>query len=256
MYRFFVPAECIRNEAVVIRGGPAHQIRDVLRLKAGDRVAVLDDSGCEYEVTLDQVSRGTASGRICSKRDIAEPGTEVVLYQSLLKGTRFEFVLQKCTEVGVCGFVPVACERSLARYPGDKKMERWRRIITEASEQSGRGKLPRLQPAVSFRQACQSVQGPSLIACVGGVATGLRSILRSRPLTADRGDYAKVNLFIGPEGGFSPSELEFASTCGVSAVGLGNRVLRAETAGLVAAAAILYESGDLEPGPPLGNGEA
>lgn len=247
MNRFFIPAEWIRHETVTIDGSVVHQIRDVLRLQAGDRVAVLDNSGWEYEVALEEVSRGVVEGKICGKRNLAEPAAEIVLYQALLKGTRFDIVLQKCTEVGVSAFVPVVCERCVARYPGDKKMERWHRIIVEAAEQSGRGKLPLLEAAMPFQQACQSAVGYSIIAQAEGKAPGLRSILRSKPLSTSSGVTDKVNLFIGPEGGFSPLELEVASRCGMTPVSLGRRVLRAETAGLVALAAVLYESGDLEP---------
>jgi 16S rRNA (uracil1498-N3)-methyltransferase len=247
MHRFFIPAECIRHETVAIKGVPVHQIRDVLRLQAGDRIAVLDNSGWEYEVALVQISKELVEGKMCGKRNITEPRLEINLYQALLKGTKFELVLQKCTEVGVSGFVPIVCERCVARYPSERKMERWRRIIVEAAEQSGRGKLPRLMPPIPFQQACQSAEGSSFIAQEGGTAPGLRSMLRSEPFTTARDGSATVNLLVGPEGGFSPEEIERSSHCGVIPVSLGARVLRAETAGLVAATAILYESGDLEP---------
>lgn len=247
MNRFFIPSEWIRHETVTIGGSVVHQIRDVLRLQAGDRVAVLDNSGWEYEVELVQISKELVEGRTCGKRSTAEPATEINLYQALLKGTRFEFVLQKCTEVGVSAFVPVVCERCVARYPGGKKMERWSRIIVEAAEQSGLGRLPRLAPAMQFQQACQSAVGYSIIAQVEGKAAGLRSTLRNKNFGTTRDGTDRVNLFIGPEGGFSPSELEVASRCGITPVSLGRRVLRAETAGLVSATAVLYESGDLEP---------
>ena len=253
MHRFFIPTEWMRHETITIKGNLVHQIRDVLRLQAGDHIAVLDNSGWEYEVTLEKVSKEIAEGRIYGKRTLAEPGTKITLYQALLKGTRFEFVLQKCTEIGVSGFVPVLCERCVARHPGDKRMERWRRIIAEAAEQSGRGKLPELKPAMPFQQACQSLKGSSYIAQVEGKAPGLRSILRSKSLITARDNPTTVNLFIGPEGGFAPPEMDVASRCGIIPGSLGKRVLRAETAGLVAATAILYESGDMEPELQLGN---
>jgi len=247
MHRFFVPAECIRRETVAMKGNTVHQIRDVLRLQKGDRIAVLDNSGWEYEVALVQISKELVEGRMCGKRNVAEPLIEINLYQALLKGTKFEIVLQKCTEVGVSGFVPLVCERCVARYPSERRMQRWRRIIVEAAEQSGRGRLPRLEPPIPFQQACKSLEGASLMAQVEGMVPGLRSMLRSEPFTTVRNGSATINLFVGPEGGFLPKEVELASRCGAIPVSLGARVLRAETAGLVAATAILYESGDLEP---------
>ena len=256
MHRFFIPADWIRHETVIIRGSLVHQIRDVLRLHAGDRIAVLDNNGWEYEMELVQISKEIVEGRTCGKKSTAEPATEINLYQALLKGTKFELVLQKCTEIGVSGFVPIACERCVARYPSEVKMERWCRIIVEAAEQSGRGKIPQLKPTISLQQACESAEGFSLIAQVQGTAPGLRSILRSRSLNTNEYGPAKVNLFIGPEGGFSPPEMALASKCGMVPVSLGNRVLRAETAGLVAATAILYESGGLEPDSAYSTNEA
>ena len=100
---------------------------------------------------------------------------------------------------------------------------------------------------IPFRQACKSAEGSSFIARVGGTAPGLRHILRSESAPVSREVPAKLNLFIGPEGGFSPTEMDSALRSGIMPISLGKRVLRTETAGLVAATAILYESGDLEP---------
>jgi 16S rRNA (uracil1498-N3)-methyltransferase len=123
---------------------------------------------------------------------------------------------------------------------GAHKQERWRRVIQEAAEQSGRGRLPLLHPPLPFEKACQEARGLSLLPYEEERETSLRQALWSRG-----GCYGEVNLFIGPEGGFSPSEVESARGWGVITVSLGPRILRAETAGLVAAAAILYEWGDL-----------
>lgn len=250
MHRFFIPPEWIDQERVVITGRLVHQLRNVLRLRDGDRIFVLDNTGWEYEVALKRVARGYVEGVVQGKRAVIEPSTKVTLYQALLKGDRFEFILQKCTELGVSGFVPVLCERCVVGHLKDKRVERWRRIIVEAAEQSRQGKLPTLEPALLFEQACQSAIGFSLLAWEGEKASGLRAALRSeiyrqRIISAKKP--LSVNLFIGPEGGFSYSEVEFAQGCGIVPITLGSRVLRAETAGLVAATAILYECGDLEP---------
>ncbi|GAI24816.1 unnamed protein product, partial [marine sediment metagenome] len=222
----------------------------LLRLRGGDHIAVLDNTGWEYEVAVARVARDYVTGVICGKRTVAEPGTRITLYQALLKGSKFEFILQKCTELGVSGFIPVLCERCVAGHPRDKKARRWQRIIAEAAEQSGRGKLPTLEPAVPFPQACRAAAAFSLLAWEGKGASGLRPALRSeiyRQRIISGKNSLSVNLFIGPEGGFSPFEVEFARGCGILPISLGSRVVRAETTGLVAATAILYECGDLEP---------
>ncbi len=250
MHRFFIPSEWIDRDRVVIRGRQVHQIRDVLRLMGGDRIAVLDNSGREYEVELEMVERGYVSGVVRRTNSVAEPRTRLTVYQALLKGNKFEFIIQKCTELGVAAFVPVLCQRCAVteiRSVSIRKLERWRRIIAEAAEQSGRGKLAALEPVVPFEQACQSVEGLSLLPWEGEKALGLRAALQNE--INHRGDLLSVNLFIGPEGGFTPSEVEFARDCGIVPVTLGSRLLRAETAGLVAASAIFYECGDLDPLP-------
>lgn len=244
MHRFFIPPEWIDQDRVIVKGKQVHQLRDVLRMRPGGCIIVLDNTGWEYEVELKRVARGQVEGVVRGKSLAAtEPGTKVTLYQALLKGDRFEFILQKCTELGVVGFVPMLCERCVQlRGMGDKKLSRWQSIIAEAAEQSRRGKLPFLKPALTFEQACQSAMGFSLLAWEGEKSLGLGaalSELRAKGLSS-------VNLFIGPEGGFSPSEVEFARGCGITSVSLGRRVLRAETASLVAATAILYEYGDLD----------
>lgn len=244
MHRFFIPPQWIDGDRVVIKGKQVHQLRDVLRMREGDCIIALDDTGWEYEVELKRVARGQVEGLVRDKSlATTEPGTKVTLYQALLKGDKFEFILQKCTELGVVGFAPMLCERCVQLGEmSDRKLSRWRRIIAEAAEQSRRGKLPFLKPVLTFEQACQSVVGSSLLAWEEEESSGLRAALSELKAKG----LASVNLFIGPEGGFSPSEVEFARGCGIVPVTLGRRVLRAETAGLVAATAILYEFGDLD----------
>lgn len=253
MHRFFIPKEWIDQERVVITGRQVHQLRDVLRLVAGDRIVALDNNGWEYELELERVNRSYVSGVVKGMRPAAEPRTRVTLYQALLKANKFEFVIQKCTELGVAGIIPMVCQRCVAgSRVSEKNAERWRRIIIEAAEQSRRGRLPALEPEVPFEQACRSASGFSLLAWEGERALGFRDALRGqihRQRIVSEKNPISVNLFIGPEGGFTPEEVEFARGCGIVPVTLGVRVLRAETAGLVAASAILYECGDLDPLP-------
>lgn len=255
LHRFFVPPEWLQGEKVEITGPLTHQIRNVLRLKAGDRVILLDNSGWEYQVELGEVSRGRVVGQMRQKSLAqSEPRTKITLYQSLLRGRAFESVLEKCSEVGVVAFVPVVAARCIVSTLEDieeKKLERWRRIIVEAAEQSRRGRLPVLRPALLLRQAWQETSrggltivpweeaGSAMI--TQEASNSLGSLLRSIQPTP-----FSVNLFIGPEGGFTPQEIEQGKRYGAIPVTLGPRILRAETAGLVAATAILYQLGDME----------
>jgi 16S rRNA (uracil1498-N3)-methyltransferase len=173
---------------------------------------------------------------------VAEPGTKITLYQALLKGSNFEFVLQKCTEIGVAVFVPVICERCVAGEPDGKRLSRWRNIIIKAAEQSRRGKLPVLHNPVSFTRACRSASGISLLPWEGEKTRSIGDALQGYHQTEK---IPKFSIFIGPEGGFSSHEVDIAQSCGIEPVSLGPRILRAETAGLVTAAVTLYEFGEM-----------
>jgi 16S rRNA (uracil1498-N3)-methyltransferase len=192
------------------------------------------------------VNGSKVEGVVISKYIAAgEPRTRITLYQALLKGSNFEVVLQKCTEIGVTDFVPLVCERCVAGEPNSKRLSRWRSIILEAAEQSRRGKLPVVHNVSRFNEACQSGSGTSLLPWEGEKVRGIGDVLRSRSKTENT---PEVSIYVGPEGGFSPREVEFARSCGIVPVSLGRRILRAETAGLVAAAVTLYEFGELDGG--------
>ncbi len=247
MHRFFVPPQSIERELVALGGDAAHRIRSVLRLRPGDEITVLDDTGWEYGVELKRVDRGAVEG-IVKRRSpsLGEPRTRLVLYQGVLKGGKFEMVLQKGTELGISSFVPVFCQRSVRRGGEDwftSKYHRWRKIVSEAAEQCGRGRIPLLGLPMSFLDACDSAQGLRLLPWEGEDTVNLREALRGeegRP-SGEPG----VSLFIGPEGGFTQEEVEFARSRGILSVSLGPRILRAETAALVAATAVLYELGEM-----------
>ena len=243
MQRFFVDRHCIDHESVALEGDIVHQIRDVLRLRKGARIAVFDNEGWEYTVILDKVGKSHVHGTVSNTRKSIEPDIKITLYQALLKADHFEFVLQKCTEIGVSEFVPVICERCVAGKPGANKTQRWEKVIKEATEQSVRSTLPILKQTVSFNDSCRSLEGLSLIASTRHESLSLREITRHRP---DQDNTANINIFIGPEGGFTDGELESARRLGVKEVTLGPNTLRAETAGLVAATVVLYECGELD----------
>ena len=243
--RFFVPPAWIEDERVRLEGDVARRVRRVLRMSPDDEIVLLDNSGKEYVARLTRFSKDVVEGAVLSV-DVGrgEPAIKVTLYQGMLKGEKFQWVLQKGTELGVTGFVPLICQRSIpleregwsnTRYP------RWRTIVTEAAEQSGRCLLPELQHPMSFEYACEAIKDSSGIAIIPweqeGVV-GLRSALQDM-------NFPQVNIFIGLEGGFEQREVSFARSLGVVPVSLGKRILRSETAGIATVAAVLYEAGEL-----------
>jgi 16S rRNA (uracil1498-N3)-methyltransferase len=242
VHRFFVPPDSIHGQTIEFRPAQAHQIRDVLRLRPGERVVVLDNSTKEIDVELGRVERSGVSGRVLIERPAAgEPSTRVILYQALIKSDKFEWVLQKGTELGISAFVPIRTRRSVAAGVGAAKFERWKQIVQEAAEQSGRGKLPLLCSHLPLKVGLtQARTEGGLVLLPHGRESGrtLKQVLGAT-------DPQTVHLFIGPEGGFAEDEIGDAAAVGAITISLGPRVLRAETAALVSAAAIFYERGDL-----------
>ncbi len=252
-YRFFVSPDSFQGQEVRIDDSSlVHQMGNVLRLDPGTTVTLLDDSGWEYGVVLRAVERHAVTGSV-EERTLAvgEPHLKLALYVALLRGERFEWVLQKGVELGVSVFVPVISERSIvddAADIGAAKVERWARIVREAAEQSRRSRLPKLQPAQLFAPACEQAtrRTRTLFLWEGSGAISLRQALQ--PAVAPVVPLAALSLalFSGPEGGWSEHELETAIRYNMIPVTLGPRTLRAETAPLAAAAAIFYQAGALE----------
>jgi len=251
MNRFFLPTDCFSAGEVRFPEAISHQIAQVLRLKIGEEITVLDNSGFEYRAEIVQLSAHLVSGKITARQPaLGEPAGRVNLYLSLTQREKFELMLQKCTEAGAAGFTPVISSRCLVQSEKDVsgKAERWNRIISEAAEQSGRGLLPSLSQAIKFKQAIETADQHGLVLFLWekekslSLREALKSYLRPSTSSTDR----NVAIFIGPEGGYSDQEAELARKAGAVAVTMGKRILRMETAALVATALTLYEFGDME----------
>jgi 16S rRNA (uracil1498-N3)-methyltransferase len=247
MNRFFVDPMDIQGDRVCLGKAQAHQICHVLRLRTHDRIVVLDNCGFEFEIILADVGPTHITGTIVERRAIqGEPTVGLTLYQGLLARDKFEHVLQKGTEVGVRCFVPVITERSIVRDTRaftEDRQERWQRIVTEAAEQSGRGLIPELKPPIRFEQVLVEPGGVDirLMGCPGPGGQSLHGVIAAgvKPKA--------VGLWIGPEGGFSDREVDLARSAGWRPFSLGRRILRTETAAVVASGLVLYELGQLEP---------
>jgi len=249
MHRFFVNNESLCGTQVVLTGWQAHQICSVLRMKPGDNIVVLDNTGFEYKAILTKIDRNEVVGEVIYKqRAQGEPRTQITLYQSLLAREKFEWVLQKCTEVGVTDFVPMVTERSIIRRPDaitPRKLTRWQDIVTEAAEQSGRGRIPKLDAPVNFVDAVSRLV--NFDRClIGTLGTSCRSI--KEVLQFGKTEVVDIALFVGPEGGFTDQEVALALSYGATAMRIGKRILRTETAAVVASVLILYELGEMEVG--------
>ena len=244
--RFFISESGFEGDLVRLSAEQAHQVCHVLRLRVGDAIIVLDGTGTEYDVKLTATSGRDTVGQIVGKREaMGEPKVQITLFQSLLTREKFEWVLQKGTEVGVSRFAPVQTERTLlrARQIDPKKMVRWQKIVTEAAEQSHRGRIPQIDTAVTFAQALSQL-GDFDRALIGSTSSQTRALADA--LAESATPPTSVAILIGPEGGFSHEETARACENGAIPVNLGPRILRTETAGVVVPALVLFELGEME----------
>jgi 16S rRNA (uracil1498-N3)-methyltransferase len=228
----------ITGGEVVVTGALAHRLARVLRFRPGDEIVLTEGGPADRVVKLDEVTgksvRGTIVGEVATP---AEPRVEVILYQSLIRPNRFDYALEKCTEIGISRFVPVINEHTqVQEESGSSRAERWRRIIVEAAEQCGRGRLPEVDQPRSFADAIRNAPGPKLVPWEDEHTTLLGECLRSF-----REPPAQVSIFIGPEGGYTEDEIGLARHSGATLVTLGKRVLRSETAAAVACGIALHE---------------
>lgn len=245
MHHFFLSPDDIHDLQVIFPAQVSHQIKHVLRLATGDRVAVLDNCGSIYTVVLrNETAGGQRVGDIVSTQmATSEPQVQISLFIGLSSREKMEWIFQKGTEIGVSAFCPFVSTRTLVSNTGltEGKMSRWKRIIQEAAEQSGRGKLPVLNApgklADCFRNATQT-NGLCLLALEGLPEDGANLKEALRGFTGD-----KLALFVGPEGGFSDAEVASAQGAGCQVVTLGARIFRMETAAIVFPALALHELG-------------
>lgn len=248
MQRFFVPAAAIREGLVEFDAAVSHQLRQVLRLAAGDVVAVGDGQGRTWQAELVELDRQRVRARLLAEQvSHSEPATRITLYQGTLKADKFEWVLQKGTELGVQRFVPLIAQRSIVRDQAALagKRPRWQSIVREAAEQSGRTWLPEVAHAQDLAAALHDRQRPAdlrLICWENETSQHLRDAVQP---AVEAGTAPAIDLFVGPEGGFASDEIATARACGVQVISLGPRILRAETAGLAAVVALLYALHDM-----------
>ena len=240
MNRFYLSEDTIIGDTVNFPVDRSHQIARVLRLQMGEKVMVFDQNGIEYLVELIIVDGKQSQGKIIfSEKTFTEPKTEIQLMVALTQREKFELILQKCTEVGVHSFTPVITERSLVQLTQftDKKSDRWMKIVMEASEQSHRTHVPVIHPVTTFQQCMKLTTDLQLIAYESEHKNSIKNIL-------SESNVKRIALLIGPEGGYTEYEVALASKSTWKAVTLGPRILRMETAAIVACALVLEYAGD------------
>jgi 16S rRNA (uracil1498-N3)-methyltransferase len=239
--RFFVEGAHETGARVTLGAGDAHKVAHVLRKHVGERIVVIDSAGSVFEAIVD--SDDGIFVRLQERADRpSEPAVDVTLAQAVPKGQKMDYVVEKTTELGVAAIVPLHTRRVIGSQTGASKIERWRRIARSAAMQSGRTRVPSI---------AELTQWDDLLPTFGSYDAvllpweGLEPVaLRSRLGPLVRGA-ARILLIIGPEGGFAHDEAQAAIDAGATAIALGPRILRTETAGLIALTAVLYETDNL-----------
>lgn len=224
IHRFILDIPLDEPKALVIDPHILKQWRDVLRFKTGDKVLLCNGQGWEALAQFEGIDKGGARLKLAKPVQVErEPKREVTLYCSILKRENFEWVVQKAVEVGVSRIVPVLSERTVKK---EIRLDRLRKIITEAAEQSGRGVLPILHEMIPLPQALLETTRSEISFLFDGSGPAFESeLIRHK---------SSVGIFIGPEGGWSEKELELTEKSGLAIVNLGPLTLRAETAAVIA----------------------
>jgi 16S rRNA (uracil1498-N3)-methyltransferase len=239
--RLHLPLPLSPGATVPVSGNAFHHVVQVLRLKPGARLILFNGEGGEFQASLTRVAPRSATARVEAflSRE-TESSLTVLLAQGIAKGERMDYVLQKAVELGVSTILPLLTERSVVNLPGhrlEKRLHHWRGVVISACEQCGRNCLPTILEPLPVRTWLASYRHAGLALLLDPLAKrGLREL--SQPDSA-------ISLLIGPEGGLSSTELTLAQAAGFIGIRLGPRVMRTETAGVAALAALQALWGDM-----------
>jgi 16S rRNA (uracil1498-N3)-methyltransferase len=238
--RLFCSRKRLEDGVFTIAGEEAHHGVTVLRLKPGDEVRVFTEQGSEFRCEVASARKGQLAVRIIEKLEgEVESPLEITLIQALPRAAKMESIIVHATELGLGRLIPVRCERSFT----SERPERWRRMALEATKQSGRRVIPKIEPAVSLEKLDLNQFGGSLklLACERPCAGSLKQIIEGCE------GIASAVIASGPEGGFTEGEMRRLLDGGFRCVSMGPRILRAETVALALIAALQHRLGDWEP---------
>ena len=242
MARFFMAGTNIAGGTAIIRGRDAEHVK-VLRLRPGEDVTVCDGEGTDYKCRLVMADKEQAEVEVLEVvRCPAEPSVKVTVLCGLPKGDKTEYIIQKCVEAGAHEILFFQSQRCIARPDApEKKLERWQRISEEAAKQSGRGIIPKVDWLGEYAEALNvAVQKDlGLFLYETGQRESLNAVLESHK------QIETLALITGPEGGFAPFEADLARITGLHLCSMGERILRCETAPVVALTAAMYATGNL-----------
>lgn len=243
MYRFFAKNNELNNMPLTITGEDYNHMKNVLRLKIGEQVLISDGADKEYNCEI----TGYNTEEECVYLDILdisgnsrELPAKITLFQGYPKGDKLETIIQKAVELGAFEIVPVMMKRSIVKLDSkkaDKKVERFNSIALSAAKQAKRGIIPAVKPVMTMKEAVSYAKNMDCILLPYENAEGMEE---SKAVLKEAKSKQQIAVFIGPEGGFEPSEIEMVEAIGGKTITLGHRILRTETAGMTILSLLMF----------------
>lgn len=247
MPRFFI--DDTSNDKIIISDENARHIAKSLRMTVGEKLTLCSGDGYDCNCVINEITADCVYVTVESRApSYTEPNVSVTLYQCMPKGDKMELIIQKCVELGAAQIIPVMSARCISRPDNKamaKKLMRWNKISLEAAQQSERGIIPKVGDTVNFDAALQLMKQHDLAILFyekGGLP--LNELINAA--MSSNNDKLSIGIMVGPEGGFEPSEVDKATQNGINITTLGSRILRTETAGMTAAAIIMYATGNMQ----------
>lgn len=245
MHRFFVDDSQIYEDYIRIIGGDVNHIKNVLRLSKNEKIEISNKDGKRFVAKISSIQSNVIIATILEQRQgLNEPDTKVVLFQGLPKASKMDFIIQKTVEIGIDEIYPVITNRTIVKIKDvkkvNKKIERWNKIALEAAKQCKRDIVPKINDVINFDKMLNMLSNEKniIVPYEDEKNLSIKEILKD----CNRNT---ISLIIGPEGGFETEEIRRLKKIDANIVTLGPRILRSETAGMVALSIILYEFGDL-----------
>lgn len=233
MYRFYIEPSQIQGGSIEITGEDVNHIKNVLRMKNGEKFILCDGAGTDYLCELTgSKERNLVAAILEEKQSDTELPVRLVLFQGLPKKDKMELIIQKAVELGVSEIVPVVTRRTIVKTEGgreEKKLARWQAIAESAAKQSGRGVIPKVCPVRTWKEALASMENLDYNVILYENAEGMRPTAECLKAAAEK---KSIGIFVGPEGGFTEDEAAQTVEHGAACLSLGKRILRTETAGL------------------------
>ena len=242
MYRFFVEESQIYNGTVHITGSDVNHIKNVLRMRPGEKILVSTGGEKEYHCAVSDFPEGEV---LAAVEEVTAADRElpsgIVLFQGLPKGDKMELIIQKAVELGATEIVPVEMKRcvvKLDRKKEESKLKRWNAIAESAAKQSGRMMIPQVHSVLTMKEAFAYAKGFDVNLIPYELAEGMKE---TKAILDQVKPGMRVGIFIGPEGGFDVEEVEAAMTEGIHPITLGRRILRTETAGMTMLSILMFQ---------------